>query len=118
MYTVLKKEIGDQFCQTPQAVHDKNSYMTDCTKLGHITESVQPLFSCMHSSVRGGVQSFGKIRYFPPPPFSIFSPDFPETFDTNDETGFERLGEGEEGCETPSPQMFEMLRHDNCLVLK
>ncbi len=53
----------------------------------------------------GGVQSFGKIRYLKSikdsftlsPPLSIFSPDFPETLDANDKTGFEMLGEGEEG---------------------
>ena len=39
----------------------------------------------------------------PPPLLSIFSPDFPKTLDTNDKTGFEKLRESEEGCETPSP---------------
>ncbi len=58
----------------------------------------------MWSKVSGNSAIFSSLKItLPPPPLSIFSPGFPETFDTNDETGFEMLGEGEEGCDTPSP---------------
>ncbi len=59
----------------------------------------------MGSKVSGKSAIFSplKIALPPPPPLSMFRPDFPETFDANDETGFEMLGEGEEGCETPYP---------------
>ncbi len=53
----------------------------------------------MGSKVSGKSAIFSPLKIaLPPPSLSIFSPDFPETLDANDKTGFEMMGEGEEGC--------------------